>query len=298
MNLSGTYNTLTYRVAKGGKTIREVLLEDMMISTRLLRKVKRNTALTVNGYAISINAKSREGDVICLTMTEEVHRIYPENIPIEVVYEDSDLIVVNKVDNIVAHPTQGHPTHTLANAVRYYGLQQDEDFKPRLINRLDRDTSGIILFAKNPYAQHIVSEEMKQNNVQKTYTALVHGIVTKDSGTIDGPIDLLSEDSALRGVIETGKPSVTHYEVLARYRNSTLLKVVLETGRTHQIRVHLSHLGHPLVGDELYGSFERVAIKRQALHASEMTFKTPRSGVITVKAPLPEDIKYAIQVLS
>jgi 23S rRNA pseudouridine1911/1915/1917 synthase len=299
MKLEGSYNNLIYKVEENqGKTVLEVLLEDMGVSTRMLRNVKRLKVLTVNGHIVSVNGKARRGDVIALKFIEEPHQIYPNDIPIEVIYEDEDLVVINKQTNMVAHPTKGHPSHTLSNAVRHYALEKGEDYKPRLVNRLDRDTTGIMIFAKNAYAQHIVSEEMKADKVEKYYRALVHGKLQLKKGEINQPIERESEDSMRRIVRADGKESLTLYEVEQELTNTTLVKIQLKTGRTHQIRVHMNFLGHPLVGDALYGSFERMAINRQALHACEMRFKTPRNGMVTIVAPLPEDIKKAVQFLA
>lgn len=297
---SGDYQTLIYQVteAVAGRTVLEVLLEVMAVSTRMVRKTKGTPMLTVNGHSISMSARTRVGDILRVVFEEEPHQIYPNPIPIEVLYEDEDLLVINKSPGLVAHPTMGHPYGTLSNAVREYGLAKGEDYKPRLVNRLDRDTSGVMIFAKNAYGQHMVSEEMKADRVEKRYIALVHGKVQKQEGIVDLPIERESEDSMRRMVRDDGKPSVTLYTILQTLKNTTLLSVGLKTGRTHQIRVHMSHLGHPLVGDALYGSFERMVIQRQALHASTMTFKTPRHGVITVEAPLPEDMRQAIAFLS
>lgn len=298
--LQGNYQTLIYKVTDqiAGKTLLEVLLEVMTLSTRMIRKVKGTPALTVNGHSISMSARMRPGDKIQVIFDEEPHQIFPNDIPIEVLYEDEDLLVINKAPGLVAHPTAGHPYGTLSNAVRAYGLARGEDYKPRLVNRLDRDTSGIMIFAKNAYGQHVVSEEMKADGVEKYYTALVHGKVQLKEATINLPIEREHEDSMRRIVRDDGKPSITFYEVRQSLKNTSLLHVGLKTGRTHQIRVHLSHIGHPLVGDSLYGSFERMVIKRQALHASTMSFTTPRHGRITVEAPLPEDLRQAISFLS
>ncbi|MCK8061019.1 MULTISPECIES: RluA family pseudouridine synthase [unclassified Fusibacter] len=299
MKLTGSYNNLIYKVEETqGKTLLEVLIEDMGVSTRMIRNVKRQKALTLNGHVVSVSGKARKGDVIELKFIEEPHQIYPNDIPIQVIYEDEDLVVINKQTDMVAHPTKGHPSHTLSNAVRHYALSKGEDYKPRLVNRLDRDTTGIMIFAKNAYGQHIVSEEMKADRVEKYYRALVHGKFQIKKGEINEPIERESAESMKRIVRPDGKESLTLYEVEQELSNTTLVKIQLKTGRTHQIRVHMNHLGHPLVGDALYGSFERMAIDRQALHACEMRFKTPRNGEVTIVAPLPEDIKNAVQFLS
>jgi len=294
------YNRMTDTVTESSKdkTLLEVLLQDMSLSTRMIRQLKGTDNLLVNGHRVSVNARMRAGDVITVVFEEAAHQIYPNDLPIEVVYEDDDLVIINKQAGMVAHPTMGHPSHTLSNALRHYALGKGEDYKPRLVNRLDRDTTGIMIFAKNAYAQHVVSEEMKANRVQKYYLALVHGRVQKSEGVVDAPIEREAEDSMRRIVREDGKQSVTHYQIVRELNNATLLKIDLKTGRTHQIRVHMSYLGHPLVGDELYGSFERAIIKRQALHAYEMTFKSPRRGMITVTAPLPDDLSYAVAFLA
>lgn len=297
---TGDYQHLVYQVPKAGagKTLLETLIEVMCLSTRMIRKIKRTDHLTVNGHSISMSARLRELDTIRVVFEEEPHQIFPNAIPITVIYEDEDLLVINKPPGIVAHPTQGHPFGTLSNAVRAYALEKGEDYKPRLVNRLDRDTSGIIIFAKNAYGQHVVSEEMKADRVEKHYIALVHGKLQKPQGLIDAPIEREHEDSMRRIVRPDGKPSLTEYEVIETLPNACVLRVGLKTGRTHQIRVHMNHLGHPLVGDQLYGSYEWMVIKRQALHASTMSFKTPRHGVVTVEAPLPEDMRMAIAFLS
>lgn len=298
MFLTADYHTIKYQVAEAnGATILEVLREQIMLSARLLRKLK-GRHIQVNGHIISLNGKARKGDIIEVFMPEDAHGIYPEDIAISVLYEDQDIVAINKHSQIVAHPTAGHSRGTLSNALRHYALKKGEDYKPRLINRLDRDTTGIILFAKNPYAQHIVSEQIKADSVDKYYNALVHGKFQREQGVIDAPIGLADNSTIMRCVRPEGKASLTKYWLLTQYDNTAMLRVKIETGRTHQIRVHMQSINHPIVGDTLYGSFETVAIKRQALHACEMTFITPRCGKVTIKAPLPNDIQAAVQILA
>ncbi len=295
--ITGNYNTLIYRVATDNKTIRQHLFEDVAISSRLYRQLKRSAAITVNDHVISLNAKARIGDVIKVKMVDQPHGITAQKIAIKILYEDCDIVAVDKQVGIVAHPTRGVADGTLANALCYYAGQKGEHYKPRLINRLDRDTSGIILFAKNPHAQNLVSQEFIENRVEKYYLALVHGKFNKLDGTIDQPIGLVEGSQIKRTVTPNGKAALTHYSVIEQLTNSALVKLQIKTGRTHQIRVHMSYIGHPIVGDDLYGSFERVAIKRQALHATEMYFKTPRSGKVIINSALPNDIKNAMRLL-
>lgn len=298
MFLKADYRTIKYQVEDhSGETILAVLRDKVMLSSRLVRKLK-GQHIRVNGHLISLNARARQGDIIEIIMPENAHGIYPEDIAISVLYEDQDIVAINKQSQIVAHPTAGHPRGTLSNALRHYALNKGEDYKPRLINRLDRDTTGVILFAKNPHAQHIVSEQIKSDHVDKYYNALVHGKFQQSEGVIDAPIGLADGSTIMRCVRPDGKASLTKYWLLAQYDNTAMLRVKIETGRTHQIRVHMQSINHIIVGDTLYGSFERVAIKRQALHACEMIFMTPRNGKVTIQAPLPSDIQAAVQILA
>ncbi len=295
--ITGNYNTLVYRVAVADKTIRQILFEQIGISSRLYRQLKRASAITVNDNVISLNARARLGDVIRVSMIDPPHGIAAQNIPLTILYEDCDIVAVDKQVGIVAHPTRGVIDHTLANALCYYAKKKGERYKPRLINRLDRDTSGIILFAKNPHAQNMVSQEFIDGRVKKYYLALLHGKFNKLADTINQPIGLAEGSQIKRTVSCDGKPAITHYRVLEQLSNTALVRLRIETGRTHQIRVHSHYIGHPVVGDDLYGSFERVAIARQALHAAEMHFMTPRSGAVKITSPLPDDILRAMRIL-
>ncbi|KXG73585.1 RluA family pseudouridine synthase [Thermotalea metallivorans] len=282
-----------------GKELKEILYGEMRLSSRLVRRLKRNQGILVNGNRITFHARLRKGDKVEVVMADEANQFEPENIPIAVVYEDIDLLIVNKQPGLVVHPTKGHPTGTMANALVYRMKYTGENFKIRFVNRLDRDTSGLVVIAKNPYAQQELSKQMQKNQVEKIYLAVAKGTMEEDHGTIDAPIGRPDPEDIMRKVYEGGQPSVTHYEVVRRLKDATVVRIKLETGRTHQIRVHMAHIGHPLIGDELYGYTDKELIGRQALHAGQLIFNQPRTKErIEVRAPIPQDIKTLIQKLS
>lgn len=282
---------------ESGMKVIDIMATKMNISSRLIRKCKNNKNIFLNGLWGSVNRIVKENDIITVMLDHDENTFDPNSIPVEVIYEDGDILVVNKPPFLVVHPTKGHPYGTLANALSYHQYQNKQNYKIRFINRLDRDTSGVLLVAKNAFSQQIVSEQMKQGIVDKCYYALVVGVILQDKGTIDLPIDREKEEDIKRIVMADGMPSVTHFEVVDRFEKHTLVKIQLETGRTHQIRVHFSHIGHPILGDSLYGDASE-HINRQALHCYEMSFQPPRVGErIVVKAELPEDILEAIKRL-
>lgn len=295
-----TTDTLEYTTIKDdeGKSLLEVLSKNMEISSRLIRKLKQDKRIYYNGRAKpSVNLKVRCNDVIKVIMDLEENQFLAEDIPIDILYEDLDMMVVDKKPYIVVHPTLGHPTGTIANALAKHFNDIGINTKIRFINRLDRDTSGVLLIAKNPYAQQIISTQMKENSTDKRYIALVHGDLKSQSATINEPIGRVCEGDIRRCVIDGGQDSITHYEVIDRFNGYTLVKIKLETGRTHQIRVHFAHIGHPLVGDELYGG-DSTVFERQALHGAEISFYAPRTRIYTtVKSELPEDMKKLIERL-
>lgn len=293
-------NRLDYKIAKdeAGLSLIEVLSQQMDVSSRMIRKSKDGKSIQLNGYPVSVNAKVRCNDVVTVILEQEPNIFEPQEIPIEVVYENQDLLIVNKQPYIVVHPTKGHPDHTIGNGIAQHFQREGFDGKIRFINRLDRDTSGLLLVAKNGYAQQIISNQMRDDQVEKRYMALVSGIVEKDADTINLPIGRPNPEDLRRAVMADGQDSVTHYEVVERYDNATLVKIRLETGRTHQIRVHFSHLGHPLIGDELYGCPSE-EIQRQALHSYYLKFKLPRTHEpIALEADLPFDFKALIAKMS
>lgn len=295
-------NKLNFKVSSEDvdKKILEIVRKKLNVSSRLLRKIKSSKKITVNGHNISLNALTRLGDLIEVVMPIEENIFIPEDIPIKIAYEDEHLIIIDKQAFLVVHPTKGHPYGTIANGLSNYILNKGESYKIRFANRLDRDTSGLMIVCKNGYAQRIISDQMIANETEKKYLAIVDGIVKNDSGTINEPIGKENEDDIARVVISTGSESVTHYKVLERFESTenkaTLVEIILETGRTHQIRVHFKYLGHSLLGDVLYGGNQEL-INRQALHSSALTFKNILGEKLEIKSELPEDLINLISVL-
>ncbi len=292
----------SYVVAENDKdaTVRQILKRRLGFSSRLLSKLKRGEGtVTRNGISVRLFADVMEGDVINVVLPEDRSHFEPQDIPVNVIYEDEDMIIVNKQPGLVVHPTRSHPDDTLANGLMKRMIDSGDSYKIRFVNRIDRDTSGLVVVARNSHCQDSMSALMKQNRVEKRYLAVVHGTFEKDSGVIDLPLGRLAEGDVRRAVVEDGSPSVTHYRVMERFGEEfTLLELRLETGRTHQIRVHLSHTGHPIAGDSLYGKSEPEIIERQALHAASLAFVHPVSGVpMKFKARIPDDMSSLIDRL-
>ena len=248
-----------------GMQVRDIMRIHFDFSARLRNKIKRDKLVTLNDEQTPGWIKPSVGDIIRIDLPEEKSHFEPQPIPLDIVYEDDDLLIINKQPGLIVHPTKGHPTGTVANALMYYMQQTKKPFKIRFVNRLDMDTSGLLVVAKNAYCQNDYTRQMKANLVQKRYLAIVKDIVASDHGTIDLPIGRPDPDNVARGVMENGAPSVTHYTVRNRFHASgyTLVELLLETGRTHQIRVHMSHIGHPVLGDWLYGG-ERIWLRSPA----------------------------------
>lgn len=283
-----------------GVKLDSILRNKLELSRRLIISLKKNNSIFLNGSPTYTNIKVKSGDKISVNIIkEESQNIEPEEMSLEIVFEDNDLLVVNKQPGIVVHPTKGHPTGTLSNGLIYHWRKKGENTIVRLVNRLDRDTSGLIIIAKNQFSHQAMAKQLESNLVEKIYYAVAHGNIDNDEGTIDLPIDRPSYDSIKRTVMDEGQKAVTHYKVIERYRDADLLKINLETGKTHQIRVHLSHIGHPLYGDTLYGTSDDSGfIQRQALHAYTLAFNHPRTGDrLNLKAELPDDMADLISKL-
>ncbi len=286
-----------------GTKIREYLKKELGLSTRLIRSASIDKRIFVNNEVVKMNRILNLGEIIKIDLAkDESQDIAPEKMDIDIVYEDEDILVVNKKPFMVVHPTKSYQSGTLANGVINYFVESGQNCIVRLVSRLDMNTSGLIIIAKNQFSHGMLSKEMSENKVEKRYLAIVHGCMKEKHGTIDLPIYKPEgiENGIKRIIDERGQKSITHYKVVEEFNNSTLVECKLETGRTHQIRVHLSHLGHPIYGDVLYGygEEEEDLIKRQALHAYGLDFKSPRSGEpLSLRAELPEDMKELIKKL-
>lgn len=292
-----TDNILNYTIQENDKTVKGIMAENLNFSRRLSKKLELNDCIFVNGKTARLNKSVFEGDILSVQFDEDEDEYDPVEIPIDIAYEDNDLLAVNKPPYIVVHPTRSHQNNTVANGVAYYFRQRGIKRKVRLVNRLDMNTSGVVIIAKHPYAHNELSTQMKANTVEKYYYAVVEGIIKEDSGVINEPITRLNEEDILRVVHPLGKECITRYMVEKRMDNLTLVRLKLDTGRTHQIRVHMKHIGHPVLGDTLYGN-ESELIKRQALHCHEMRFTQPiTKEEVVVKCPLPEDMRQIVSYI-
>ena len=280
-----------------GTKIREYLKTELGLSTRLIRSASINKKIFVNDQVVKMNRVLASGEIIKIDLEkDESQDIAPEKMDIDVVYEDEDILVVNKKPFMVVLPTKSYQSGTLANGVINYFAESNQNCIVRLVSRLDMNTSGLIIIAKNQFSHGMLSKEMTENKVEKRYLAIVHGIMKEKQGTIDLPIYKPEgvENGIKRVIDERGQRSITHYKVVEEFKEASLVECKLETGRTHQIRVHLNYLGHPIYGDTLYGfgEDEEELIKRQGLHAYGLNFKSPRTGEeLALRAELPDDMK-------
>lgn len=291
------YNLISY-TSEENSTLKEILLDKLNFSVRSLSKMKREKTVLVNGEFKKPSTNILKGDLIEVKIDEDMANFEPQDLNLDIIYDDFDIIMVNKPPFMVVHPTKSHFDKTIANGVTDYIIKKDEKVKVRFVNRLDMNTSGLVIVAKNAYAHHVLSKDMSDDKVEKTYITVVKGIVENDEGTINQPIYRPTEDSIKRVVDERGQVSVTHYKVLERLKDSTVLEVKLETGRTHQIRVHMNYIGHGIIGDELYGYVDESLINRQALHAYSLEFMQPRTKeILKFNADIPKDMRDLIEKL-
>lgn len=261
--------------------------------------------VTLDGAPLKKNARTEAGAEYELSLPElRETELVAQDIPLDVVYEDADVLVVNKPKGLVVHPAAGHEDGTLVNALLHHcgeslsGINGEK--RPGIVHRIDMDTSGLLIVAKNDFAHQSLSDQLKDHTLRRTYECIVHGGFREDSGTVNAPIGRDPRDRKRMAVTErNSRPAVTHWTVLARYGQYTHLQCRLETGRTHQIRVHMAYINHPIAGDPLYGVRKpELGLTSQCLHARALTFRHPRTGEeITVTCPLPEEFERALEKL-
>ena len=266
------------------------------LSRSYLQKLLKEQGITVNGREVKANYTVQAGDEIRISLPDlSEPDILPEDIPLDILYEDEDVMVVNKPKGMVVHPSAGHTSGTLVNAILFHcqgnlsGI--NGVMRPGIVHRIDKDTTGALLICKNDVAHRDLAEQLKEHSIKRRYRAIVSGNLKDDEGTVEGPIGRHPVDRKKMAInYKNGKEAITHYKVLERFGNATYIECRLETGRTHQIRVHMTSIGHPLLGDEVYGSGKNpYHLQGQALHAMVLGFVHPRTGeYLEFTAPLPE----------
>ncbi len=295
-------NLLSYVVDPEDQLIflRDVFRKKLPLSHALLARLKVQDKIRVNGQLAHTNYRLQAGDRVTVDLDlDENNQILPQDIPVDILYQDEDIMVINKPAGMAVHPIKNQLEGTLANALTYYWSQRGESRLFRPINRLDKGTSGLVLVGKSQYAHQAMFKQQKQGLVRRRYQALVEGVVKADEGCIDLPIGHTEPGSTARRTVDRhGKAAVTHFAVIKRYQDYTLLDLRLETGRTHQIRVHMSHLGHPIYGDPMYGQSSPL-ISHQALHAGWTSFLQPRTlNPVQFELPLPGDMENLLASLN
>ena len=291
-------------IPKDGEGIRiDKYLGDTIsdLSREMIIKLIKDGEVLVNGKNVKSSYKAVENDEVLINIPEPKEiNIVPQDIPLNIVYEDQDILVINKQKGLVVHPGNGNEDGTLVNAIMAYCKKDLSGIggviRPGIVHRIDKDTSGILIIAKNDKAHLNISEQIKNHQVKKTYIALVRGIVKENEATINMPIGRSTKDRTKMAVDRNGKEAITHFSVIKRYEDMTLLKVRIETGRTHQIRVHLSHIGYPIIGDNVYSNGKnKFNVVGQMLHSYEIEFTHPTTGKkMVLKAELPEYFKNII----
>jgi 23S rRNA pseudouridine1911/1915/1917 synthase len=274
-------------------------------SRTYIQKLVEEGSVTVNGGTVKTNYKLKEGDAVKIVIpAPEKLDVCAENIKLDILYEDNDIVVVNKPRGMVVHPAAGNYTGTLVNALMEHckGTLSDINgvIRPGIVHRIDKDTSGVLVVAKNNSAHEKLSEKLKNHDIERIYLAVVEGIIREDSGKIDAPVGRHPVERKKMSVnTKNGRRAVTHFKVLERFADATLVQCKLETGRTHQIRVHMSFIGHPLIGDTVYGRKKQaLGIEGQALHAKLLGFVHPATGeYVEFKAEPPEDFKQLVENL-
>ncbi|MBL1228550.1 RluA family pseudouridine synthase [Enterococcus sp. BWB1-3] len=293
--ISLTINTETGRIDK-------VLSEHLDYSRSQIQQWLKEQQVRVNGEVVRSNYKVKQKDQIEIDIPEpEELLIEAENIALTIVYEDKDVAVIDKPQGMVVHPAAGHTNGTLVNALMYHIKDLSSIngvIRPGIVHRIDKDTSGLLMVAKNDKAHESLAEQLKEKTSVRKYLALVHGEISHDKGEINAPIGRSKTDRKMQAVIETGKPAVTHFQVVERFSGYTLIELQLETGRTHQIRVHMKYIGYPVAGDPLYGPKKTLKGNGQFLHAKTLGFVHPTTGeYMEFETPLPKVFEKTLEQL-
>ena len=283
--------------------IDKFISDNSELTRSYIQKLNDDGMIAVNGKAVKSNYKLKAGDDVELTVPDAVElEAKPENIPLNVVYEDSDVIVINKPKGMVVHPGSGNPDHTLVNALLYHcddlsGI--NGVLRPGIVHRIDKDTTGLLVCCKNDKAHLAIAGQLMDKTCKRKYIALVHGVIPHDFGTVDAPIGRSKKDRKKMTVTEeNARDAVTHFKVLERFGDYTLIECELETGRTHQIRVHMEYINYPIVGDHKYSRRKTMDTNGQMLHAFELSFVHPTTGeTVTFNAPLPEYFEEVLKEL-
>jgi tRNA pseudouridine32 synthase/23S rRNA pseudouridine746 synthase/23S rRNA pseudouridine1911/1915/1917 synthase len=279
-----------------GQTVETVLKEALMISGRMINRLTRRRGILLNGRPPWLGRPVKAGDELKVAVRPREHPDFPATpVNFSVLYEDRDLMVIDKPAGVNVHPTREGENDTLVNGILYHWREQGEDGIPRPVHRLDRWTSGLILVAKNAYMHQLLDRQLRNKEIVRCYLAFTGKPLSDTTGTIDAPIGRDPHHPLRRRVTPDGEPAVTHYRVLRQYDRASLVEAELETGRTHQIRVHFAHLGAPLLGDSLYGG-ETSLIRRQALHAARLSFRHPLTGKeMSFHSPFPDDLRKLLE---
>ena len=252
------------------------------LSRSRIQELVQDRNILVNGKKVKTSYKVQKNDLVSVSVPKlKPLAVIPEDIPLDIIYEDQDVIVVNKPQGMVVHPAAGHPDHTLVNALLFHTknlAESPEGFRPGIVHRIDKDTSGLLMVAKNAFSRESLEKQLAQKTNKRLYLAIVHGNFSEKSGTIEAPIGRDHYNRKKMAVVENGKNAVTHFTVLEQFQKFSLIRCQLETGRTHQIRVHLAYIGHPVAGDPLYGPHHTLKGNGQFLHAQVLGFKQPHSG--------------------
>lgn len=271
---------MEYQISEAGERLDNFLAKAMDVSRSSITKMIKNKEVLVNGKEVKAGYVTRMGDVVTVNHVEEDMDVTPEKMDLDIIYEDDDVIVVNKANGVVVHPAPGNYHGTLVNGLLYHSKLSDKngEFRPGIVHRIDAYTTGLLMVAKNNKAHDILAKELSEKETYRKYVALVWGVIPNDTGLIDAPIGRSLNDRKKMAINPDGKEAITHFKVLKRFEDVTLIELKLETGRTHQIRVHMDYIGHPVVNDPVYGKRKLIDDSGQCLHAKELGFVHPTTG--------------------